>query len=117
VVSRVTWCPAKSSSKKVAVKLLILQGGEEPLSSDPVWAELSQSLFGNWTGTEPPAAFSRCRAFLGSLFRYGSTSFSDHLPQPVVRRVRIHAPVPYHQVLEGAQLWRGLQDPQSRIAF
>jgi hypothetical protein len=40
--------PVKSSSKKVAVNLLILQGGAVPLSSAPVWAEPSQLLLGNW---------------------------------------------------------------------
>jgi len=32
----------------VAVKLIILQEGEEPLSSDPVWAEPSQLLIGTY---------------------------------------------------------------------
>jgi len=40
--------PVKSSPKKVAAKLFILQGGAEPLSSAPVWAEPSQLLLGNW---------------------------------------------------------------------
>jgi hypothetical protein len=38
----------KSSSKKVAANLLILQGGVEPLSSAPVWAEPTQLLIGMW---------------------------------------------------------------------
>jgi hypothetical protein len=32
----------------VAVKLFILQGDAEPLSSAPVWAEPSQLLIGMW---------------------------------------------------------------------
>jgi hypothetical protein len=32
----------------VAANLLILQGGAEPLSSAPVWAEPSQLLIGMW---------------------------------------------------------------------
>jgi hypothetical protein len=36
------------SSKKVAAKFFILQGGAEPLSSAPVWAEPSQLLIGMW---------------------------------------------------------------------
>jgi hypothetical protein len=35
----------------VAAKLFILQGGTEPLSSVPVWAEPSQSLIGMWART------------------------------------------------------------------
>src|SRR5580704_9694311 len=35
-----------SSPKKVAANLLILQGTSKQLSSAPVWAEPSQSLFG-----------------------------------------------------------------------
>jgi hypothetical protein len=42
----------KSSSKKVAASLFILQGGAEPLSSVPVWAEPSQLLIGMWPTTE-----------------------------------------------------------------
>jgi hypothetical protein len=38
--------PEKSRSKKVAAKLFILQGGAEPFSFAPVWAELSQLLIG-----------------------------------------------------------------------
>jgi hypothetical protein len=37
-----------SSSKKVAANLFILQGGAEPLSSAPVWAEPSQLLIGTY---------------------------------------------------------------------
>jgi hypothetical protein len=40
--------PVKSASKKVAAKSVILQGGTEPLSSAPVWAEPSQLLIGMW---------------------------------------------------------------------
>jgi hypothetical protein len=40
--------PEKSSSKKVAANLFILQGGAEPLSPAPVWAEPSQLLIGMW---------------------------------------------------------------------
>jgi hypothetical protein len=40
--------PDKSSPKKVAANLFILQGGAEPLSSAPVWAEPSQLLIGMW---------------------------------------------------------------------
>jgi hypothetical protein len=35
-----------SSPKKVAANLFILQGGAEPFSSAPVWAEPSQLLLG-----------------------------------------------------------------------
>jgi hypothetical protein len=38
----------KSSSKKVAANLFILQRGASPLSSAPVWAEPSQLLIGIW---------------------------------------------------------------------
>jgi hypothetical protein len=38
----------KSSPKKVAANLLILQRGAELLSSAPVWAEPSQLLIGMW---------------------------------------------------------------------
>jgi hypothetical protein len=44
-VSR-AWPSPEKSSKKVAAKLFILQGGAKPLPSVPVWAELSQSLVG-----------------------------------------------------------------------
>jgi hypothetical protein len=40
--------PDKSSPEEVAAKLFILQGGAEPLSSVPVWAEPSQMLIGMW---------------------------------------------------------------------
>ncbi len=42
--------PVKSSSKKVAANLLILQGGAMPMpfSSAPVWAEPSQLLIVIW---------------------------------------------------------------------
>jgi hypothetical protein len=45
--------PDKSSPKKVAAKLFILQGDREPLSSVTVWAEASQLLIGMWPGTIP----------------------------------------------------------------
>jgi hypothetical protein len=44
--------PEKSSSKKVAAKLFILQESAEPLFSVPVWAEPSQLLFGMWVCSE-----------------------------------------------------------------
>jgi hypothetical protein len=40
--------PVKSAPKKVAAKSFILQESAEPLSSEPVWAEPSQLLLGNW---------------------------------------------------------------------
>jgi len=40
--------PVKSSLKKVAANLLILQGDADPLFSAPVWAEPSQSLIVMW---------------------------------------------------------------------
>jgi hypothetical protein len=46
-------------SKKVAAKVFILQGGAEPFSSAPVWAEPSQLLIGMWLFDQhwPPATF------------------------------------------------------------
>jgi hypothetical protein len=46
----------KSAPEKVAAKLFILQGGAEPLSSVPVWAEPSQLLHGNWLFDEFPVS-------------------------------------------------------------
>ena len=45
---RQSQCQDKSSSKEVASKLFNLQGGAEPLSVVPVWAQPSQLLTGMW---------------------------------------------------------------------
>ena len=46
--------PEQPSPEKVAVKLFILQGEAEPLSSVPVRAEPSQLLLGNWLSAFGP---------------------------------------------------------------
>ncbi len=57
VASRVG--PVKSAPNKVAAELFIPQGGAEPLSSVPVWAEPGQLLIGIWPSGQDRDDFVR----------------------------------------------------------
>ena len=51
--------PVKSAPNKVAAELFILQGGAEPHSSVPVWAEPGQLLLGIWPSGQDRDDFVR----------------------------------------------------------
>jgi hypothetical protein len=51
--------PVKSVPNKVAAELFIPQGGAEPLSSVPVWAEPGQLLIGIWPSGQDRDDFVR----------------------------------------------------------
>jgi hypothetical protein len=96
----------KSSPKKVAANLFILQGGAEPLSSAPVWAEPSQLLIGMW--------------LLGARKDYRNrvpSEFQGRAGSPPASSNRFRSRYPIYQTQKDSPYFRQLADSNQPNGF